>query len=56
VDEWIVEVERSDNDDMDRRYYRLTARGRRILRAEAERLRNLVRVAVSRRVLPAMAT
>lgn len=56
VDEWIVEVERSDDDDMDRRYYRLTPRGRRILRAEAERLRNLVRVAVSRRVLPAMAT
>ena len=55
ADEWIVEIERSDNDDVDRRYYRLTPRGRRILRAEAERLRNLVRVAVSRRVLPAVA-
>lgn len=53
ADGWIVEVERSDPDDVDRRYYRLTSHGRRVLRAEAERLRNLVRVAVHRRVLAA---
>jgi DNA-binding PadR family transcriptional regulator len=52
-DGWIVEIESNDDDDVGRRYYRLTPRGRRMLRAEAERLRNLVRVAVRRRVLPA---
>jgi DNA-binding PadR family transcriptional regulator len=52
-DEWIVEVERSDDDDPRRRYYRLTPRGRRIAQAEAARLANLVRLARTRRLLPA---
>jgi DNA-binding PadR family transcriptional regulator len=53
VDGWIVEIERDDEDEVGRRYYRLTPRGRKVLRAEAERLRSLVSVAVNRRVLPA---
>lgn len=52
-DEWIVEVERNDADDPRRRYYRLTPRGRRIAQAEAARLANLVRLARTRRLLPA---
>lgn len=52
-DEWIVEVERADDDDPRRRYYRLTPRGRRIAQAEAARLANLVKLARSRRLLPA---
>ena len=51
TDGWIVEIERDDEDAMGRRYYRLAPRGRKILRAEAERLRDLVRLAESRRVL-----
>lgn len=38
-------------DDERRRYYRLTAFGQRVLRAEAERLEQLVRVAHIKRVL-----
>ena len=53
VDGWIVEIERDDKDSLGRRYYRLTARGRRVLRAEAEHLRSLVRLAEQRRVLGA---
>lgn len=52
-DEWIVEVERADESDPRRRYYRLTPRGRRIAQAEAARLANLVRLARTRRLLPA---
>lgn len=50
TDGWIVEIG-DDEDAMGRRYYRLALRGRKILRAEAERLRDLVRLAESRRVL-----
>lgn len=52
-DEWIVEVERDGDDDPRRRYYRLTPRGRRIAQAEAARLANLVKLAKTRRLLPA---
>jgi DNA-binding PadR family transcriptional regulator len=52
-DEWIVEVEGADADDPRRRYYRLTPRGRRVAQAEALRLANVVRIARSRRLLPA---
>jgi len=51
-DGWIVEVERADETDPRRRYYRLTNRGRRIAQAEAARLANLVRLARNRRLLP----
>jgi DNA-binding PadR family transcriptional regulator len=39
--------------DERRRYYRLTDRGRRLAAAEAQRLADLVRVARTRRLLPA---
>jgi DNA-binding PadR family transcriptional regulator len=52
-DEWIVEVKGADTDDPRRRYYRLTPRGRRVAQAEALRLANVVRIARSRRLLPA---
>ena len=52
-DEWIAEVEREDEGDPRRRYYRLTPRGRRIAQAEAARLANLVKLARHRRLLPA---
>jgi DNA-binding PadR family transcriptional regulator len=54
-DGWIVEVERADETDPRRRYYRLTPRGRRVAQAEAARLANLVRLARTRRLLPASA-
>ena len=41
----------ADLDDERRRYYRLTAFGRRVVAAEAARLRNLVRIAESARLL-----
>ncbi len=41
----------ADLDDERRRYYRLTALGRRVVAAEAARLRNLVRIAESARLL-----
>lgn len=53
LDGWIVEVDRVDSDDPRRRYYRLTPWGRRIARAEAQRLEDAVRTARSRRLLPA---
>ncbi len=43
-------------DDERRRYYRLTALGRRVAAAEAERLAGLVQLAQSKRLLPAPAT
>lgn len=57
ADGWIGEVRNaaSADDDERRRTYRLTPRGRTIARAEAERLDDLVRLARSRRLLPAMA-
>lgn len=51
TDGWIVEMEYAEEDAMGRRYYRLTPRGRKVLRAEAERMRNVVRVAENRRIL-----
>lgn len=41
----------ADLDDERRRYYRLTPFGRRVVAAEAERLRNLVRLAEATNVL-----
>jgi DNA-binding PadR family transcriptional regulator len=52
-DGWIAEVERTDPADSRRRYYHLTPRGRSIAAAEAERLVVLVRLARSRKLLPA---
>jgi len=51
-DGWIVEVA-ADGDDPRRRTYRLTAVGRAIARAEAQRLDELVRMARAARLLPA---
>jgi DNA-binding PadR family transcriptional regulator len=39
-----------------RRYYRLTAFGRRVLQAEARRLEQLVRIAHSKQILPGLGT
>ena len=52
-DGWIVEIDRVDEEDPRRRYYRLTPRGRRIAQAEAARYEQIVRFARSRRLLPA---
>jgi DNA-binding PadR family transcriptional regulator len=52
-DGWIVETERDDGDAVNRRYYRLTPRGRRAAQDEATRLENLVRIAQDLRLLPA---
>jgi DNA-binding PadR family transcriptional regulator len=43
----------SDADDERRRYYRLTATGKRVLATEMLRLRDLVRLAEQRRLIPA---
>jgi DNA-binding PadR family transcriptional regulator len=51
-DAWIAEVDRVDENDPRRRYYRLTPRGRKVAQAEAARLANLVRLARTRRLLP----
>lgn len=53
ADDWIAETARADAEDPRRRYYKLTAWGRRIAQAEAERLSRLVRMARARRLLPA---
>ncbi|MBD5656658.1 MAG: helix-turn-helix transcriptional regulator [Candidatus Eremiobacteraeota bacterium] len=56
TDGWIAETGGAEDDDRERRRtYRLTPRGRRIAQAEAERLDDLVAVARSRRLLPALA-
>jgi len=55
TDGWIVEINRIDASDPRRRVYRLTKWGRRVASAEAERLAELVRVAQSRKLLPANA-
>src|SRR6185312_7791195 len=53
-DGWIIEVDAMrDDDDARRRYYRLTARGKKIAQAEAARLAKLVRFARSRNLLAA---
>lgn len=49
VDE--AEQRPASQDDERRRYYRLTTRGRRVLAAELERLRDLVRLGEERRVI-----
>jgi DNA-binding PadR family transcriptional regulator len=54
TDGWIVETERSDDDAMGRRYYRLSPWGRKIAQAEAARLAHLVEVARSRHLLPVL--
>jgi DNA-binding PadR family transcriptional regulator len=51
-DGWIAEID-ADGGDERRRYYRLTARGRRAAVDESERLESLVRLARARRLLPA---
>jgi len=53
TDGWIAEGD-ADPDDARRRAYHLTARGRRIAQAEAQRLLNVVRIARERRLLPAL--
>ena len=54
IDGWIVEGEGGDPyDDQRRRYYRLTKWGRAILRAELDRLLDIVRTAQVRKLLPA---
>ena len=55
VDGWITELPEDDGDPR-RRRYRLSARGRRIARAEAERLDGLVRMARDLELLPVRAT
>lgn len=52
-DAWISEVDKSDEADPRRRYYRLTPRGKKVAQEEAARLANLVRLARARRLLPA---
>jgi DNA-binding PadR family transcriptional regulator len=49
-DGWIVQTQRTDDDAMGRRYYRLTSRGRRIAQAEAARLEQVLRTARARRI------
>jgi DNA-binding PadR family transcriptional regulator len=53
ADGWIIESE-VDDDDGRRRYYELTPWGRRIAQAEAQRLDAVVKMARSRRLLPAV--
>ena len=49
---WLEESEaEAGNDDQRRRYYRLTAHGREVLRAEAKRMQSLVALARDKRVL-----
>src|SRR5262245_24552289 len=48
----IEEVERKNETDAERRrYYRLTSSGRKLARAEAERLADLLRVARAKKIL-----
>lgn len=53
---WLEETEpraRTADTDERRRYYRLTALGRQVVRAEARRLQALVAIAQEKRILPA---
>ncbi len=56
VDEGLVEAEEAPEDDHSggprRRYYRRTRFGRAVARAESERLRALLDIAVARNVIP----
>ena len=56
VDEGLVEVEDASEDDPSggprRRYYRRTPFGRAVVRAESERLRALLDIAVAQKVIP----
>jgi len=54
-DGWIAETTRADDGDARKRLYRLTARGRTIAAAEAQRLADIVRIARERRLIPALA-
>jgi DNA-binding PadR family transcriptional regulator len=49
--EELLEAPRGEDDDPRRRYYRITATGRDVLVAEAQRLEQLVRAAHAKRVL-----
>lgn len=49
-DGWIVQTQRTDDDAMGRRYYRLTPHGRRIAQTEASRLEQVLRMARERRI------
>lgn len=51
-DGWIEDVEAPEGADRRRRYYTLTRLGRDVLRAESERLAELVEMARDARVLP----
>lgn len=51
-DGWIAEAEGPDEADARRRYYTLTPLGRRVLRAESERLADMVALARRASVLP----
>lgn len=51
-DGWIAEADGPDDADARRRYYALTPLGRRVLRAESERLADMVALARRARVLP----
>lgn len=55
VDGWIDELDASDGDDPRRRLYRLSALGRRIAQAEANRMSELVRIARTHKLLTATA-
>jgi DNA-binding PadR family transcriptional regulator len=48
---WLEESDGGANDDERRRYYRLTPRGRDVLRNEAKRLQSLVALAQQKHVL-----
>jgi DNA-binding PadR family transcriptional regulator len=50
---WIVTTGRVDGDERERRYYRLTERGRTVAAAEAQRLTELVQFARACNLLPA---
>ena len=52
LDEGLIEKTGSDSDDERRQYYRITARGKKIARAEAERLAHQVAAARAHRLLP----
>lgn len=56
VDEGLLEIEEAPEDDPSggprRRYYRRTSFGRAVARAESERLRALLDIAVAQKVIP----
>src|SRR5579872_3980124 len=52
TDGWIAEVKPRGDPGGVRRYYRLTPRGRSVVRAEAQRLQSAVRIAKANRLLP----